>query len=120
MPVYEFECNSCHQRVSIFIKQVGASLLAVCPHCGSHDLTRLISSFAYHRSLDTIHAESGGPDNPGPDYYKDPRNIGRWTEKKFQEMGTEMPHQVQEMIQAAREGEMPPAVKEIAPNVKEI
>jgi len=41
---------------------------------------------------------------PGSDYYKDPRNIGRWTEKRFQDMGMEMPNEIQQQIQAAREG----------------
>ncbi len=49
----------------------------------------------------------------GQDYYRDPRNIGRGTETRFQEMGLEVPSQVKQMIQAAREGEMPPAVKDL-------
>jgi hypothetical protein len=51
--------------------------------------------------------------HPSPDYYKDPRNIGRWAEKRFQQMGVEMPSKVQEMIQAAREGELPEPVKDL-------
>ena len=64
--------------------------------------------------MKTIHEETGEPQMlPSPDYYKDPRNIGRWAEKRVKEMGLEMPPPVQEMIQAAREGEMPPPVKEL-------
>ncbi len=50
---------------------------------------------------------------PSSDYYKDPRNIGRWTEKKFQDMGMEMPSEIQQQIQAAREGELPESLKEL-------
>ena len=50
---------------------------------------------------------------PGPDYYRDPRNIGRWTEKRFQELGMELPGEIQQEIQAAREGEMPGPLKEL-------
>jgi len=56
----------------------------------------------------------------GPDYYKDPRNIGRWAEKKFEEMGMDMPESTQQMIQAAREGEPPEPVKDLQPGLKEI
>lgn len=42
-----------------------------------------------------------------PDFYKDPRNIGRWTEKKFQDMGMDVPTEIQEEINAARDGELP-------------
>ena len=57
---------------------------------------------------------SGPPQlNPTDDYYKDPTNIGRWAEKRLGDMGVEMPEQAREMIDAARDGEMPPAIKDI-------
>jgi len=120
MPVYEFRCDSCRRKASFFVKKIGDPLPAVCPGCGSQQLTRLFSGFAYHKSLRTVHEESGDPDRAGPDYYKDPRNIGRWTEKKFKEMGMEMPSQVEEMIQAAREGELPGPVKDLQPGLTEV
>ncbi len=95
------------------MKSITDSVTPVCPVCGSSEFRRLISGFAYHKSLKTIHEEAGELGKAGPDYYKDPRNIGRWTEKRFQEMGQEMPSQVEDMIQAAREGEMPTAVKDL-------
>lgn len=51
--------------------------------------------------------------NAPPEYYKDPRNIGRWAEKRFQDMGMEMPDNVKETIQAAREGELPKPLKDL-------
>jgi len=120
MPVYEFRCQSCQRKASFFVRKIGGSVEAVCPTCGSSDLIRLFSSFAYHKSLSTIHEESGSPDAAGPDYYKDPRNIGRWTEKKFEEMGMEIPSEVGEMIQAAREGDLPGPVKDLQPGLTEV
>ncbi|MCX6000785.1 MAG: zinc ribbon domain-containing protein [Chloroflexi bacterium] len=120
MPVYEFRCNACRKKTSLLAKRIGEPLAPTCPACGSTDLTRLFSSFAYHKSLSTIHEESGSPDAAGPDYYRDPRNIGRWTEKKFQEMGMEIPSQVQDMISAARDGELPESVKDLQPGLTEV
>jgi hypothetical protein len=81
-----------------------------------------MSGFAYHRSEQT-HLEETGPPQPygGPDYYKDPRNIGRWTEHRLKELGMDMRSEeygnplseVREMIDAAREGEMPEQVKDL-------
>jgi len=100
--------------MALFLRGFSAPKDVVCHKCGSTNLVRIISSFAYHKSLKTIHEEAGEPLRfPGPDYYKDPRNIGRWTEKRFKEMDMEMPAQAQEMIDAAREGELPPALKDI-------
>lgn len=55
-----------------------------------------------------------------PDYYKDPRNIGRWTEKRLNQLGVDMDSEeyrdtfagVKESIAAAREGELPKALKD--------
>ena len=48
-----------------------------------------------------------------PDYYKDPRNIGRWVENKFKDMDMEIPGEIQQKIQAAREGELPGPLKDL-------
>ncbi len=114
MPIYEFVCQSCGSRSSHFTRSINQTLSPTCPSCGSKDLTRLISRVAYHKSTKTIHEESGDPmANPDAEYFKDPRNIGRWAEKKFEQMGVEMPGEVQTMIKAAREGEMPAPVKDV-------
>lgn len=121
MPVYEFQCKDCKQRTNIFVKSISEHLSPVCPKCRGKNMARLISSFAYHKSIATIHEEAGEPTMfPGSDYYKDPRNIGRWTEKRMKELGTEMPDSVKEMIQAAREGEMPAPVKDLQPGLSEV
>jgi len=120
MPIYEYRCASCQRTAAFFVRRIGDTLSPECPNCGGRELSRVLSGFAYHKSVSTIHEESGGPDSAGPDYYKDPRNIGRWTEKKFREMGVEMPSQVGEMIQAAREGELPGPVKDLQPGLTEV
>ena len=113
MPIYEFRCQECQQKSSFLVRGSSPGALR-CPACGSAHLTRIISSFAYHKSEQTRLEEAGEPPmSPTLDYYKDPRNIGRWAEKRTKELGVEMPSQVQEMIQAAREGEMPDAVKDL-------
>lgn len=114
MPIYEFFCPACRKRTSLFIRSASSPFEPKCSACGSSDLVRAISSFAYHKSTKTVWEESGEPTRlPSPDYYKDPRNIGRWTEKKFQDMGIDMPSEVQQSIQAAREGELPESLKDL-------
>ena len=114
MPIYEFICQDCHRRMSFLVRCISAHFVPKCSSCGSSNLSRVISGFAYHKSLMTVWEESGEPTmHPGDDYYKDPRNIGRWVEKKFQDMGQEMPSQIQEKIQAAREGVLPEPVKDL-------
>lgn len=111
MPIYEFRCQSCQRETSILVKNISSPANLRCGYCGSCDLVRILSSFGIGKTVRSVHEASGSPDNPGPDYYRDPRNIGRWAEKKFSDMGVEMPCQVREKIDAAREGEMPGEVK---------
>jgi putative FmdB family regulatory protein len=114
MPIYEFTCQDCHNRQSFLVRDSSVPFVPKCSSCGNTNLSRLISGFAYHKSLKTEWEESGEPTmHPSDDYYKDPRNIGRWVEKKFQDMGQELPSQIREKIQAAREGELPEPLKDL-------
>lgn len=106
MPIYEFLCHGCCHKFSVLIRQPSATPSIACPSCGVADIERLMSTFAYHRSVNTIHEESGEPTLlPKADFYQDPRNIGRWTEKRFRELGLEVPDEIKKDIQIAREGE---------------
>ena len=114
MPIYEYSCSACNHKTSVFLRSMSSQADPICDSCGGSNLTRIISGFAYHRSSQTRMEESGPPQFNAPDdYYKDPTNIGRWAEKRLGDLGVEMPEQAQEMINAAREGEMPPAIKDI-------
>lgn len=113
MPIYEYSCTACKARTSVFVRSIGSEVSATCESCGSQELERIISRVAYHRSGQTRLEEAGPPQfNPTDDYYKDPRNIGRWAEKRLSDMGMDMPDEAQQMIDAAREGELPPAIKD--------
>jgi len=97
------------------------SISPTCPACGGNNLVRAVSSFAYHKSEKTRLEEAGSPFSPTPDYYKDPRNIGRWAEERLKSLGIDMYSEeywntfseVREMIAEAREGEMPGSLKDI-------
>lgn len=118
MPIYEFRCRECHRTTSIFVKSISTPVEAACASCGSRDLDRLIGRFGISKTVRDVHAFYDNPNSP--DYYKDPRNIGRWTEEKFAQMGMEMPGKIRDMIDGAREGELPGAVKDLQPNIGEI
>jgi putative FmdB family regulatory protein len=114
MPIYEFTCRDCSRLTSIFVRSVNTPYEAKCRHCGGVQLQRAVSRVAYHRTEQQILEEYGVPEpGGGPDSYKDPRQIGRWVEKRFAEMGMELPQEARTMIDAAREGEFPPPVKDL-------
>jgi putative FmdB family regulatory protein len=106
MPIYEYKCQDCDRLTSVFVRSMSSEVDATCRHCGGSKLSRIISGFAYHKSEQTILAEYGAEPKRVEDY-RDPRQIGRWVERKFDQMGEELPEQTRKMIDAAREGELP-------------
>ena len=120
MPIYEFKCGGCNKRISVFLRHADSA--ATCPACGGRELERLISSFAYHSASGVWSDDKGPPLRLGDaDYYKDPRNIGRYTEHRLKELGIDMRgeeysktfSEVNDMIDKAREGELPDKLKDI-------
>ncbi len=45
MPIYEFRCDGCNRKVSIFSRGFSETSPDKCPHCGSAELNRMFSSF---------------------------------------------------------------------------
>ena len=112
MPIYEYKCRKCGRLTSVFLRSAGSPAAARCKACGSRSLERAMSAFAYRRSESSLMADLG-PEPKRLEDYKDPRQIGRWTERKFQEFGVDMPKEAREMIDAAREGEFPDPVRDL-------
>lgn len=122
MPIYEFRCPRCGTEVSVFTRRIGEPVASECPQCGRTDLVRLVSRFSHQKSTSQWHRDAGPPQAMGDaDYYKDPRNIGRWTEHRLKQLGMDMRSEeyrntfseVREMIDAAREGEMPKSLEDL-------
>jgi len=96
------------------VRTINSDVKAKCEKCGSSNLKRAMSRVAIGRTEQQIMEQYGTPEpGAGPDAYKDPRQIGRWVEKRFDEMGMELPSEARTMIDAAREGEFPAPVKDL-------
>ena len=108
MPIYEYRCQDCGQVSSFFVRSINSEVTAVCSNCGSSEMTRRMSSFAMGKTVTSVHEQfAPGSEHRSPEYYQDPRNIGRTVESAFQKFGVEMPQSVRDNIDAARSGETP-------------
>ena len=108
MPIYEYRCLNCGLVSSFFVRSIGNEVAAVCSHCDSGDMARRMSSFATGKTMASVHEQfAPGSERRSPEYYQDPRNIGRNVESAFQKFGVEMPQSVRDNIDAARSGETP-------------
>lgn len=111
MPIYEYKCKQCSRLTSQLVRKVAEEIPPSCQHCGGAT-TRALSRFATPKSESRVLADYGAMPR-GVEDYKDPRQIGRWAERKFDEFGMEMPREAREMIDAAREGDFPDPVKDL-------
>ena len=98
MPIYEYRCASCQNKSSFFARSVHAEVDAVCPHCGSDGMQRVISRVSFKVSAGT---------DPEMDYYKDRSKIGRHVEDSFKRFGVDMPDSVRKTLDNARRGKTP-------------
>ena len=105
MPIYEFRCQACAKRTSVFVRSMSTPVRAKCEHCGSPKLSRLISRVVVARS------KAGGEDFDesmlsGVDE-NDPRSMARFARRMRDEMGEDMGPDFDEAIAQMEDGVMP-------------
>ena len=123
MPYYDYRCQDCGQKLSLFYKTYREYDQAThrCPHCDSVALTRLISRVAIGKSedarMDSLadQALSGGFDE------NDPRSIGRFMRKMSDEMGDELGgdlgEEFGEVVDRLEKGQAPEAIEKEMPGL---
>jgi putative FmdB family regulatory protein len=106
VPIYEFRCNACRRRTSVFTRSIGAPITAGCEHCGSVDLARLISRVA------VVRPEGGSFENFDESTLadvdeNDPRSMARWVRKMSDKMGEPLNAEMEANLERMEAGEMP-------------
>ena len=105
MPIYEFRCQDCRKRFSVFTRSVGSPLEPQCPHCGSKQCTKLVSRFATVKSEESrLEALSDPSGFSGVDE-NDPKSVARWARRMGQEMGEDLGPEFDEMVDRMEAGE---------------
>ncbi len=107
MPIYEYRCQSCRRRVSIYLRDSSTS--PKCPSCGGEDLVRLFSSFAlrgggYKEIYEDILGDHRLVDGM---MQNDPRALAEWNKRMSRGMDEDVPPEYKEMLERMEHGEMP-------------
>ncbi len=106
MPIYEFRCGRCRRRTSVFTRSIGSEIEAVCSHCGSHDMSRLISRVAVVRSEDDAFSSLDESSLAGLDE-NDPRSMARWVRSMSRQMGEPLDAEAEADLERMEAGEVP-------------
>jgi putative FmdB family regulatory protein len=109
MPIYDYRCQDCHRRVSLFYQTFSSADRAtpVCSHCGSAQLARLVSRVAVLKSEESRLDDMSDPSVFGDLDENDPRSMARWARRMGDSMGEDLGDDFNEMVDRMEAGEMP-------------
>ena len=118
MPNYDYRCQSCNNRVSIYQNYAEYGVKAVqCPLCGSAKLTRLIGRVRIAKSEDRRLDDMADPSFLGDVDESDPKSLARAMKKMGQERGEDLPPEFGEITDRLEAGEDPEAIEQSMPDL---
>ena len=118
MPAYEYRCQSCRNRVSIFQSYAEYGVKPVtCPECGSTSLKRIINKVRIAKSEDRRLDDMTDPSFFGDVDEDDPRSLARAMKKMGQEMGEDLPPEFDEITGRLESGEDPESIEKSMPDL---
>ncbi|MBI3764417.1 MAG: zinc ribbon domain-containing protein [Chloroflexi bacterium] len=118
MPVYEYRCGDCKQRVGIFQTYAEYGKKKVnCPNCGSEALTRIISRVRVAKSEDARLESMSDPSNFGDLDENDPKSMAKFMKKMGAEMGEDLGPEFNEVVDRMEAGESPESIEQTMPEL---
>ena len=107
MPIYEYRCQDCGHKSSVFVRRIGLEVEPVCESCGSRRMNRLISRVAVLRSEDDIFqglAEDVSLDDVDE---SDPRSMARFIRRMSQRLGEPLDAEMEAELERMEAWELP-------------
>lgn len=120
MPQYEYRCAECGRRSRLFFSYAEyGKKTAVCAHCQSTHMQRLIGRVAVGRSEgDRLEGMMDEQMLANVDE-NDPQAIGQMMRQMSQEMGEELGDDFNEVVDRLSSGESPESIEKSMPNLGE-
>ena len=122
MPIYEYRCQKCRRRFSVFWRTYSEidTESVVCRHCGSREVTRLVSRVRVLRSEDSVTEDMSDPSAWGDFDENDPKSMGRFMRKMMNELGDEtgdLGPEFEEVIDRLEAGQDPEQIEKDMPDL---
>jgi putative FmdB family regulatory protein len=118
MPIYEYLCQSCHNRVSLQMSYAEYGVKKVtCPVCGGKQLSRLIGRVRVAKSEDQRLESMSDPSFLSGVDENDPKSVARAMKRMGQEAGEDLPPEFNEITDRLEAGESPDAIEKSMPDL---
>ena len=117
MPIYEYRCQDCGRKLSVFWRSRADVKAPNCRRCDSENMTRLISR------VRVVHSDESRMDDLTDDAMladldeNDPRSVGRWMRKMSHEMGEDLGPEFDEIVGRLEAGEDPEEIEKSIPEL---
>jgi putative FmdB family regulatory protein len=105
MPIYEYRCKDCRREMSFIVFTQAQVPELRCKHCGSENLSQLISRFSAPRSEDSRLESMADPSKLSGLDENDPKSIARWMKKMGKELGEDAGEDFDQAIEEAMDEE---------------
>ncbi len=119
MPIYEYMCQDCGRRVTLFFRTFADATGATpaCPRCGSTHLTRRVSRVAVVRSEESRLESMLDSDWIGDLDENDPRSLARFMRRMSNELGEDLGDEFEEVVERLEAGESPEEIEKHMPEL---
>jgi putative FmdB family regulatory protein len=117
MPIYEYRCQDCGRKLSVFWRSRADVKTPSCRRCGSENMIRLVSRVRVVRSEDSRLDDLTDDAMLADLDENDPRSLGRWMRKMSQEMGEDLPPEFDEVVGRLEAGEDPEEIEKSMPEL---
>ena len=108
MPLYEYLCLDCKKRSSVLVLSPANQAAAVCSHCASERVERIMSRFASPKSEEARLEALADPSNFAGLDENDPQSMTRFMKKRGEEMGEYLGDGFPEAMESDETGSMEP------------
>jgi len=117
MPIYEYRCQDCGRKLSVFWRSRADAKEPTCRRCGGENMIRLVSRVRVVRSEESRMEDLGDDAMLDGLDETDPRSLGRWMRKMSQEMGEDLGPEFDEVIGRLEAGEDPEEIEKSMPEL---
>ncbi|MGD2251538.1 MAG: zinc ribbon domain-containing protein [Anaerolineales bacterium] len=118
MPSYDYRCQDCRKRVSIYqtYQEYGHQPIR-CPECGGRNLQRLINRVRIARSEESQLESLADPSAWGNFDENDPRSMARMMRTMGRELGEDLPPEFDEVVDRLEAGQSPEEIEQDLPDL---
>lgn len=117
MPTYEYRCQDCGKRFSLFMTyQEFDSAVVECKYCSSKNISRKIGRIRVAKSEES-RLESLSDPAALENLEDDPQELGRMMRRMSSEMGEDLGPEFDEVIDRLEKGQSPEEIEEALPDL---